>query len=316
MPKSDRAYSRGTNQKELFTLMDTADPQQLNGYSYASNTPITASDPTGMFACDRCDGSESAPPDYTPSKGSNQQPTSSHHSGSSHSSPANTTHVGHQAVSSYTSGSYGSNSATRSYAGNVLAGHSVATHTPTPTFVKYLGFGVLAVGVVVACVFLCAEAAAAAASAALGVGIRVGATRVGAMLISGAPAAAAILDPNPGAGLGVASGTAKAEAGVVRHYTTKEAAESISKEGVLRPGSSGKTWLTTDRYASGAEARSGLALNKTPDGYFEVPMCRVQCASGPSRVEPFYRQPGGGTEITTEFPINVGGLSFNPFAGG
>lgn len=108
---------------------------------------------------------------------------------------------------------------------------------------------------------------------------------------------------------------AKAEAGVVRHYTTKEAAESISKEGVLRPGSSGKTWLTTDRYASGTEARSGLALNKTPDGYFEVPMCRVQCPSGPSKVEPLYKQPGGGTQITTEFPINVGGLSFNPFGG-
>jgi hypothetical protein len=114
-------------------------------------------------------------------------------------------------------------------------------------------------------------------------------------------------------GFGVA---AKSGGGVVRHYTTKEAAESISKEGVLRPGASGKTWLTTDRYASGAEARSGLALNKSPDGYFEVPMCRVLCPSGPSRVEPFYRQPGGGTEITTEFPINVGGLSFNPFGVG
>jgi len=104
--------------------------------------------------------------------------------------------------------------------------------------------------------------------------------------------------------------------GVVRHYTTDSAAQSISKEGVLRPGASGKTYLTPDEYASGAEARARLALNKTPDGYYEIPMCRVQCASGPSPVKPFYHQPGGGTEITTEFPIDISGLDFFPFGGG
>ena len=102
---------------------------------------------------------------------------------------------------------------------------------------------------------------------------------------------------------------------VVRHYTTDAAADSISKEGVLRPGSSGKTWLTPDEYASGAEARAKLALNKTPDGYYEIPMCRVQCPSGPSTVEPYYGQPGGGTEITTEYPIEVGDLPFIRFGG-
>ncbi|MEV4039125.1 ricin-type beta-trefoil lectin domain protein [Streptomyces umbrinus] len=32
-------------------LMDLANPQQLNGYSYADNTPITSSDPSGLMAC-------------------------------------------------------------------------------------------------------------------------------------------------------------------------------------------------------------------------------------------------------------------------
>lgn len=32
-------------------LMDPANPQQLNGYSYAENTPITSSDPSGLMAC-------------------------------------------------------------------------------------------------------------------------------------------------------------------------------------------------------------------------------------------------------------------------
>lgn len=43
---------------------------------------------------------------------------------------------------------------------------------------------------------------------------------------------------------------------VLRHYTTKEAAGAISKEGVLRAGASGKRWLTPHRYADGADASS------------------------------------------------------------
>lgn len=112
------------------------------------------------------------------------------------------------------------------------------------------------------------------------------------------------------------SAAAKAEAGVVRHYTTDAAAGSISKSGRIEPGlSSGKTWLTPDKYGSGAEAQARLALNKTPDGYFEIPMCRVRCPSGPSPVEPFYGQPGGGTQITTGFPIGVKDLPFYRFGG-
>ena len=84
---------------------------------------------------------------------------------------------------------------------------------------------------------------------------------------------------------------------------------------MLRPGASGKIWLTPDEYASGADARAKLALNKTPDGYYEIPMCRVQCPSRPSTVEPYYGEPGGGTEITTEYPINVADLPFLRFRG-
>jgi hypothetical protein len=104
------------------------------------------------------------------------------------------------------------------------------------------------------------------------------------------------------------------EAATVRHYTTAEAAESITKAGKTIPGSSsGKTWLTPDEYLDGATAQSKLALNKTPDGYFEIPMCRVSCPSSPSRVQPYNGQPGGGIEITTNSTIDVTGLPFIPF---
>lgn len=105
-----------------------------------------------------------------------------------------------------------------------------------------------------------------------------------------------------------------AEGGVVRHYTTSGAAESIAKGGSIEPGlNSGKIWVTPDRYASGAEARAKLALDKTPDGYFEIPTCRVKCPTGPSPVAPWNGQPGGGIEITTEFGIDIRGLIFRTF---
>jgi uncharacterized protein RhaS with RHS repeats len=32
--------------------MNTADPQQMNGYSYTENNPVTFNDPTGRTKCD------------------------------------------------------------------------------------------------------------------------------------------------------------------------------------------------------------------------------------------------------------------------
>lgn len=99
----------------------------------------------------------------------------------------------------------------------------------------------------------------------------------------------------------------------VRHYTTSEAAESIIKGGEITPGSSGNIWVTPDRYVNGATAQSRLALSRTPDGYFEIPLCRVSCPSPPSTVQPWGRFPGGGIEITTTSPIDITGLSFKTF---
>jgi hypothetical protein len=63
-------------------------------------------------------------------------------------------------------------------------------------------------------------------------------------------------------------------------------------------------------------AQARLALPRTPEGHFEVPMERVQEPSAPSTVEPYYGQPGGGTEITTEHPIDVTDLPFILFEEG
>ena len=95
----------------------------------------------------------------------------------------------------------------------------------------------------------------------------------------------------------------KTGGGVVRHYTTEAAANAISKSGTLRPGAlSGKTWLTADKYDSGAGARSALALDKTPDGYFEIPICRVRCPSGSSTVKPANGQLGGAARSRPSSP--------------
>jgi hypothetical protein len=102
----------------------------------------------------------------------------------------------------------------------------------------------------------------------------------------------------------------------LRHYTTSANAELIKTSGLIRPGeTSGKIWLTPDPYPNGPAAKSALALPTTPDGYFDVPTDRIVSPSAPGRVEPTDDGPGGGTEITTESPIDSGGLEFTPFEG-
>ena len=58
-----------------------------------------------------------------------------------------------------------------------------------------------------------------------------------------------------------------------------------------------------------------MALAKTPEGYLEIPTGRVRDPYSPSTGVAAYGQPGGGTEITTEFPIDAGGLPLNLFRG-
>jgi hypothetical protein len=129
----------------------------------------------------------------------------------------------------------------------------------------------------------------------------------------GEPRCESTPQPQIAAGACVAAEDAGEDAGshVLRHYTTQDAADAIAKDGTINPGvNSGKIWVTPDEYADGFEAQARLALNKTPEGYFEFPASRVLEPSPPSIVEPYYGQPGGGTEITTENPIDVGDLSF------
>ncbi len=48
------------------------------------------------------------------------------------------------------------------------------------------------------------------------------------------------------------------------HYTSCESVQSISASGYLRPGQSGKLYLTEDLYTAGAEAANRLAITGKP----------------------------------------------------
>ena len=94
----------------------------------------------------------------------------------------------------------------------------------------------------------------------------------------------------------------------LRRYTTQEAAVCIARDEEISPGVGEKIWVTREEYSTGAEARAGLKLDKTPDGYFKFPSSRVIDPSAPRTV------PGGsGTEITTEHPIDVHDIPFIRF---
>ena len=50
-------------------VLDPADPQQLNGYNYADNNPVTSADPSGLCPPDRCGSGVMNPGHKTPAKG-------------------------------------------------------------------------------------------------------------------------------------------------------------------------------------------------------------------------------------------------------
>lgn len=63
-------------------LLDLADPQQMNGYTYGNNNPATLSDPTGLWIDDgtghsepRRDGGPTGPQSPTPGRSGNTAPT-------------------------------------------------------------------------------------------------------------------------------------------------------------------------------------------------------------------------------------------------
>ncbi|MGI8882512.1 MAG: RHS repeat-associated core domain-containing protein [Jatrophihabitans sp.] len=138
-----------------------------------------------------------------------------------------------------------------------------------------------------------------------------------------------------GAGLGqleigtVTQGQATGELGVartldctpivetLRHYTTGDGAKGIAaSENMIKTGeTSGKIWLTPDVYRTGTEARSNLALETTPEGYYEIPVSRIGNLNGPGPVQSNGEQPGGGIEYTTTEPISVEWIPFVPFGG-
>lgn len=101
----------------------------------------------------------------------------------------------------------------------------------------------------------------------------------------------------------------------VYHYTSLSNAKGILESGAIKvpDEEDGQVYFTPDEYSSGAEAQNSLALPRTPDGYFKIPLGRVVGPSDVTEVEPANGMDGGGLEGTTKSDIDVGGLEFTPF---
>ncbi|MFC3122060.1 RHS repeat-associated core domain-containing protein [Agaribacter flavus] len=104
----------------------------------------------------------------------------------------------------------------------------------------------------------------------------------------------------------------------LNHYTTNENRALIDESGAILPGpNSGKVWMTPDTYATGEQARASLALDKTPDGYYKVPLTNIPPKpSHVGKVEPWNGEPGGGTEVIFETPISIENAEWVPISSG
>jgi hypothetical protein len=103
----------------------------------------------------------------------------------------------------------------------------------------------------------------------------------------------------------------------VFHYTSLKSAEGIANSGelIVPSESTGNVYVTPSLYQTAAEAQSALAMQNTPDGYYQIPLSRIPGISAFRTVDPAGGWPGGGIEATTPDSVDVGGIEFDPFIG-
>jgi len=103
------------------------------------------------------------------------------------------------------------------------------------------------------------------------------------------------------------------DSGYYLHYTSREGAQSISITSLIRPGRSGRIYLTRDVYTHGVDAANGLSIvNKPVELACFVDLNGAALAiSPPSLVEPIrddegnILRHGGGTEFFVTAQIIV-----------
>jgi hypothetical protein len=100
------------------------------------------------------------------------------------------------------------------------------------------------------------------------------------------------------------------------HYTSRKAAQDIicGHPSRIRPGLSGKVYVSPTRYLSGCEAAGWLAIQNLVEVACEIPADWGVVLSQPSRARKI-KGPGGviirrgrGIEMSTSSEIDVGGL--------
>ena len=101
------------------------------------------------------------------------------------------------------------------------------------------------------------------------------------------------------------------------HYTSRQAAQDILCQNLIKLNDYGLIYLTTIRYEVGHEAANALSIADKPVVIgFEIPLDRVEAPSDPTPVNPLpdandptlYRRRGGGIEVTTSSPIHANQL--------
>ena len=96
------------------------------------------------------------------------------------------------------------------------------------------------------------------------------------------------------------------------HYTSREAAQGIVATGIMRPGRSGRVYLTRTLYTVGAQAVDQLSITGKPvEVALFISVDQVPSTVGPLPVEPLQDaegnplRNGGGVEFTVERPIRA-----------
>jgi RHS repeat-associated protein len=292
-------------------VLTPTNPAQNNGYDYSHNNPVTFADPTGNKPLGQCDrASECSTDPYQGGKPppiSTVVPAAAGNGGGSEDSGSD----GESAVYSQVSAHVGITGTDSEIAAMKTAYASISKEYGAGTNISEmqemsLWFEECLVESPGVCDSGFTNELRSMHSLAADSG--------GLQLQSAAIAGSAIFLSGQGSASVVFDDSSEESDGTLRHYTQRQYADSIVKNGLV-PGKDGYNYFTKDNYTSGVDAKTYLALREAPDGFFEVPESRIPSMSSPSRVDPLNDEPGGGTEIKTPDTIDMSGLDFMGFDG-
>ena len=88
-------------------------------------------------------------------------------------------------------------------------------------------------------------------------------------------------------------------------FMSRAEKKAVEETHLLRGGRPGPTFFTRNKFRKTSSAKAKLSLKDSPEVRMDFKLKKDLRVTGPTKVQPKHRQPGGGEEFFTTEPVEV-----------